>query len=417
MSIKILQEKRIVLGVSGSIAAYKAIDLASKLTQAGALVDSVLSDSAQRFVSPLSFQTVTGRGAFADIWAEDEHVRHVRLGETADLFIIAPATAHTIAKLAHGLADNLLCVTALAARCPLVLAPAMDGGMYENPATQHNLDILRERGMVIIEPAEGRMASGLIGKGRMIEPDELVGHIRLVLGKGAALTDRKIVVSAGPTQEPIDPIRYLSNRSSGLQGFALAQAAIDAGAEVTLVTGPTKLAYPVGARIRPVQTASEMCQSILTEVKEADVLFMAAAVADFRPKSPSKQKIKKLANTLEMNIPLVSNPDILMAVKEQRHETGWPKITVGFAAETQNILEFGQDKMKRKGLDYIAINDVSNRAAGFAVETNRVTLLDSQGTVYEIPLQSKAKVAEKIVEYISQYLETGNSSSSGGKSQ
>lgn len=412
MFVRLLQDKRIILGVSGSIAAYKAIDLASKLTQFGTIVDTILTESAQRFVKPLSFQTVTGRKASYDIWAEDEHVRHVKLGETADLFVIAPTTAQTIAKLSHGLADNLLCVTALAARCPVMIFPAMDGGMYENAATQHNLDILRKWGYIIIEPGEGRMASGLIGKGRLIEPEQIIGHIRLILGKEGSLSGRKVVVSAGPTQEPIDPVRFLSNRSSGRQGIALAQAAIDLGADVTLVPGPTTQPLPIGARIISVRTASEMCREILRESKDADILIMAAAVADFRPETQAQQKIKKTAKGLEMSIKLTSNPDILMSIKQQRQETGRPLITVGFAAETQNALEFGREKMERKGLDYIAINDVSDPGAGFSVETNRVTLLDNQGGIHKLPLQSKNVIAERIVERISSHFTSRTSDSS-----
>jgi phosphopantothenoylcysteine decarboxylase/phosphopantothenate--cysteine ligase len=412
MTLRILHEKQIILGVSGSIAAYKSIDLASKLTQHGALVETILTESAQRFVTSLSFQSVTGRSASANIWEEEEHVKHVRLGETADLFVIAPATAHTIAKLAHGLADNLLCVTALASRCPLLIAPAMDGGMYQHDATQDNLKLLRSRGAIIIEPAEGRMASGLTGKGRMVEPVELVGHIRKVLGRGGNLKNRKIVVSAGPTQEPIDPVRFLSNRSSGRQGFALAQAALDAGAAVTLVAGPSALEAPVGAEIIHVKTAAEMCEAILSEVNNADALLMAAAVADFRPENPANQKIKKTADKLRNNIPLIPNADILLAVKEQRQKTGWPLISLGFAAETQNVIDFGKEKLKRKGLDYIAINDVSDPMAGFSVDTNQVTLVSNQGIVYEIPVQSKTNVSERIIDVVSQHLASGNTANS-----
>ena len=404
MVARIFQEKRIILGVSGSIAAYKAVDLASKLTQQGTYVEAILTEAAQQFLTPLTFQAVTGRPASTDMWANDQHIRHVKLGETADLFVIAPATAQTIAKLAHGLADNLLCVTALAARCPLIIAPAMDGGMYEHTATQENINILRNRGVIVIEPAEGRMASGLIGKGRMVEPEEIVGHIRQVLGKDGGLRNRKVIVSAGPTQEPLDPVRFLSNHSSGRQGYALAQAAVDAGGKVTLVTGPTALEVPVGAAVVSVNTATEMCQAILRESIQADLLLMTAAVADFRPANPTEQKIKKASDRFSMNIPLTPNPDILVTVSDQRKETGWPKVVLGFAAETENVLEFGRDKLKKKKLDYIAINDVSDPQSGFAVNTNKVTLLDSRGAVQEIPLQSKASVSEQIIEIVSQFL-------------
>ena len=237
--------KNILLGITGSIAAYKAADLASKLTQAGAAVDVILTPAALKFITPLTFQSVTMRKAYTDddLWGGEGHVRHIGLGMAGDLLVIAPASANTMAKLAHGIADNLLTVTALAARCPLMLAPAMDGGMFSNPATQANLEILRQRGCIIAGPAEGRMASGLVGLGRMVEPAELLGHIRLALGRGGPLSQQRVLVTAGGTQEPIDPVRSITNRSSGKQGYALAQAALDAGAEVTLVHAPTEPAH------------------------------------------------------------------------------------------------------------------------------------------------------------------------------
>jgi phosphopantothenoylcysteine decarboxylase / phosphopantothenate---cysteine ligase len=396
--ITLLQSRSIILGVTGSIACYKAVDLASKLTQAGAFVDVLMTDSAQRFVAPLTFRSVTGREVYTDMWGLAEHVQHVQLGETADLLVIAPSSAHTLAKLAHGLADNLLTVTALAARCPLLLAPAMDGGMYEHPATQANVRLLQERGVVFAGPAGGRMASGLLGLGRMVEPAELMGHIRLLLGRQGALHGRHIVVSAGPTQEPVDPVRYLTNRSSGKQGVALAQAALDAGARVTLIAGPMIEPPPLGVTLVGVETAVTMAEAVLTAVGDADALLMAAAVADFRPADPAGQKIKKTEGDAgERVIRLAPNPDILTAVKEQKAQTGFPRLTVGFAAETQNALAYGQAKLQRKGLDFIAINDVSATDAGFAVNTNRVTLLGADGSVVELPLLSKTAVAEEIV--------------------
>ena len=246
-----VQGKRILLGITGSIAAYKAADLASKLTQMGALVDVILTPAAEKFIAPLTLQSVTGRHAYTetDLWGGQAHVLHVGLGHDADLLVIAPCTANTIAKLAHGQADNLLTITALAAACPLLLAPAMDGGMLDHPATQENLATLAARGVIIAGPAEGHLASGLSGKGRMLEAEELLGHVRLALGRNAGLAGRKVVVSAGGTQEPIDPVRVLTNRSSGKQGYALAQAALDAGAQVVLITTPTALTPPVGARL------------------------------------------------------------------------------------------------------------------------------------------------------------------------
>jgi phosphopantothenoylcysteine decarboxylase/phosphopantothenate--cysteine ligase len=281
--MSILSGKHIILGVTGSIAAYKAADLASKLTQAGAQVDVILTTSAEKFITPLTFQSVTGRRAYvdSDLWGNESHVIHVGLGHKADLLAIMPCTANTIAKLAHGQSDSLLTVTALASTAPLIISPAMDGGMYDHPATQENLDTLRKRGADIIEPMEGHLASGLTGKGRLPETPDLIGHIRLILGRRGSLADKKVVVTAGGTAEPIDPVRVITNRSSGKQGYALVQAALDAGAQVTLITTPTKLTPPVGAEVVHVETAQQMLDAVLKESDGCDALIMAAAVADF----------------------------------------------------------------------------------------------------------------------------------------
>lgn len=401
------------MGVAGSIACYKAVYLASQLTQAGALVDIIMTDSAQRFVSPLSFHSVTGRTAYSDLWGLENHVQHIRLGESADIFLIAPVTANSIAKLAHGIADNLLTLTALTARCSLIIAPAMDGGMYEHVATQENLQILAERGIKIAGPAKGRMASGLSGKGRMLEPDELLSHIRLALSENGPLSGRHIVVTAGPTQEPLDPVRYLTNRSSGRQGVALAQAALDFGAQVTLISGPMHLSPPFGASHIVVRTAEEMSQAVLSAVFDADALLMAAAVADFKPAKVADKKIKKAQLGVdEMSISLTRNSDILMkvqALKNSKTATETesrlrPLITLGFAAETHEVLEEGSKKLRKKGLDFIAINDVSADDAGFAVETNRVILLRKDGQKVEMPLQDKAAISEQIIHHIAEAL-------------
>lgn len=399
-----ITHQQIVLGVTGSIACYKAADLASKLTQAGAAVDVILTDAAARFVTPFTFQAVTGRPVYTDLWDERGHIRHVQLGEQANLLVIAPATAHTIAKLAHGLADNLLTVTALAARCPVLLAPAMDGGMYEHPATQANIRLLQERGVTMIGPVSGRMASGLTGLGRMVEPAELLAHIRLKLGENGVLRGRKLIITAGPTQEPLDPVRYLSNYSSGKQGVALAQAALDAGAAVTLIAGPLQVAVPLGVTHIPVLTAEQVKNAVLAAIQDADALLMAAAVADFRPAHQAEQKIKKTDQGPEMVIELTRNPDILAAVKAQREETRRPHLVLGFAAETQDVLAYGQEKLIRKGLDFIAINDVSRPDAGFAVDQNQITLLGREGVIAEIPLQDKSAVAAQIIHYLAQAL-------------
>jgi phosphopantothenoylcysteine decarboxylase/phosphopantothenate--cysteine ligase len=400
--IPLFHNKHIVLGVCGGIAAYKAADLASKLTQAGARVDVVMTESATKFVGPVTFAAVTGRAALtdADLWRHDMHVPHVQLGEQADLMIIAPATANTLAKLAHGLADNLLTVTALAARGPIILAPAMDGGMWSNPATQAHVETLRERGFHLCGPAVGRMASGLIGEGRMMEPPDILGCARMVLGRRGALAGKKIVVTAGGTHEALDPVRFIGNRSSGKQGFALAQAAIDRGAAVTLITGASALPTPYGAARLAVESAQQMCDAVLAACADADVLIMAAAVADFQAAAQAEHKIKKTPDTVELDLKLVRTPDILLAVKAQRETTSRPRVTIGFAAETQNLLDNATSKLRSKGLDLIVANDVSAIDAGFAVDTNRVTLLDASGGVEPLPIMSKVAVAEHILDRV-----------------
>ena len=405
MHMSILSGKRIVLGVTGSIAAYKAADLASKLTQAGAQVDVILTGSAEKFVTPLTFQSVTGRRAYTDkdLWGNEAHVLHVGLGHSADLLIIAPCTANTIAKIAHGQADTLLTVTALAATCPLVVAPAMDGGMFDHPATQENLDTLRTRGAHIIEPAQGHLASGLVGVGRLPETPELIGHIRLVLGRRGLLADKKVLVTAGGTQEPLDPVRVLTNRSSGKQGYALAQAALDAGAQVTLVTTPTALTPPTGAQVIRVETAGQMLEAVTGEFPKCDVLVMAAAVADFRPRHQADQKIKKEGGIPQ--IELETTEDILKAVADVRTKMRRKQVVVGFAAESQELLQNAANKLQSKQLDLIAANDISAGDAGFSVETNRITLLFADGRRESLSLMSKMEAAEIIVERVAALLE------------
>ena len=392
-----LCSKTILLGVTGSIAAYKAADLASKLTQAGAKVDVLLTQSALQFITPLTFQSVTGRRVYtdSDLWGGEAHIVHVSMGQGADILAIAPCTANTLAKLAHGIADNLLTVTALAARCPLLIAPAMDGGMFAHPATQANLELLRRRGAIIVGPAEGRMASGLVGLGRMVEPLELLGHLRLILAQNGPLEGRKIIVTAGGTQEPMDAVRVIANRSSGKQGFALAQAALDLGAEVTLIAAPTSLPTPIGARRVDVLTAAEMQAAVIEVIPRADVLLMAAAVADFRPISPAGDKLKKAEGIPEIR--LEYTPDILEAVAEIKDRLGFPRLTVGFAAESRDLLANAQAKLRAKRVDLIVANDISATDAGFAVDTNRVVLLDAGGGQESLPLMSKAEVAERVL--------------------
>lgn len=385
--------KTIVLGVTGSIAAYKAADLASKLTQRGLTVDVVLTRAAMEFVSELTFRSITHRPVVTDMFdpASEFSVEHVALAERADVVVVAPATANTIAKLAAGIADEMLTCTVLATRSPVVVAPAMDAGMYDNAVTQENLDKLRSRGFVIVGPGHGRLASGLVGAGRLADNDEISGAIFEVLGRGGDLSGRRIVVSAGGTQEAIDLARYVSNRSSGKMGYALAEAARDRGASVTLVTGPTALSSPAAVEVVHVTTAQEMQAATRNAVAAADVLIMAAAVADYRAASVPEGKIKSESDTLV--IELVKTPDIV-------GELSGDFIKVGFAAESEDLEARAVEKLKRKQLDLIVVNDISAEDSGFEVDTNRVTLIGRDGTAEPLPLMLKSEVAHKILDRV-----------------
>lgn len=403
--MSIFTDKHILLGVTGSIAAYKAAELASRLTHAEAKVDVILTAAAEKFVTPLTFQSITGRKAYteAELWGGEAQVLHVSLGQQADLLVIAPCTANTLAKLAHGLADNLLTVTALAATCPLLVAPAMDGGMLSHPATQGNIKTLIARGVYLAEPAEGHLASGIRGPGRMLEPAELTGHIRLLLGRNGRLVGKKFLITAGGTQEPIDPVRVITNRSSGKQGYALAQAAVDAGASVTLISAPTGLVPPVGARLVWVNTAQEMLDAVLAESGGTEVLLMAAAAADFRPVEQAKNKLKKRDGI--PGLKLEAAPDVLAALADKRSENKLPRLVIGFAAESRDLIENARNKMRSKNLDMIAANDISSPGSGFGVDTNRLTLLYADGRKETLPLMSKVEAAETIVERVAVLLE------------
>ncbi len=401
-AITVLSQKRILLGVTGSIASYKAVDLASKLTQAGALVDVIMTAAAREFVTPLTFQAVTGRPVYSDLWQTapgsdlPTHIAHVGLAEGADLLAVIPATADTIARLAHGFANDLLTVSALAARCPLVIAPAMDGSMYSHPAVVANLDLLKARGAWVIEPEVGRFASGLVGRGRLPETPTLIGALRAALGRGGALAGRRVIVTAGGTREALDPVRYITNRSSGKQGHTLAQAALDAGAQVTLITAARTLPMPMGADIVLIESARDLRDAVMARLSDADLLIMAAAVADFRPLAASEQKIKKQDGAAGLHLELTQNPDILLEVKAVRAETRRPTVVIGFAAESEQVLAYGQAKLARKGVDLLVVNDISAPDAGFDVDTNRVILL-TPDAVTPLDLMSKAQVSEAII--------------------
>ena len=388
-----LADKHIVLGVTGSIACYKALDLASKLVQAGALVDTLLSYGATQFVTPLAFRSITHREVVTDTFDLNSEFsnQHVALARNADIVVVAPATVHCIAKLALGLADDPITTTVVATKAPLLVAPAMDADMFDHPATQENLGKLRQRGVAIAGPAAGRLASGLIGMGRLLEPSELLGHIAAALGRQGDLAGRTIVVSAGGTMEPIDPVRVITNHSSGKMGYAVAEAARDRGAQVVLVTAPTSLPDPPLVRMVRVRTAQEMCDAVLSQVEGADALIMAAAVADYRPAVEAQQKIKKSA--AELNIPLAKTTDIL-------EEAEGNFVKVGFAAETENLVANARDKVQRKGLDLIVANDITDPEAGFGVDTNKVTLIGRDLEAEALPLLTKYDVSLRILDRV-----------------
>ena len=388
-----LKDKHVVLGVTGSIACYKALDLASKLMQAGALVDVIMSYGATQFVTPLAFRSLTHRAVVTDSFDPDSEysVEHVALAQQADVIVIAPATVHCIAKLALGLADDPLTTTIVAATCPLVVAPAMDGNMYDHPATQANLAILKERGVVIAGPGIGRLASGLSGVGRLLETPEILGHISYAMGKDGDLAGRTVVVSAGGTMEPVDPVRVITNNSSGKMGYAVAEAARDRGANVVLVTAPTNLADPALINVVQVRTAEQMGAAIQEHAEKADALVMAAAVADYRPTEAADQKIKKSDD--DLNITLSKTTDILKTAKGNF-------VRVGFAAESQNLVANAKAKVDSKKLDLIVANDITSEGSGFGSDTNQVTLIDRDLVVEELPLLSKYDVSNRILDRV-----------------
>ncbi len=394
-----LEGRRVVLGVTGSIAAYKAADLCSKLRQAGAAVEVVMTAAAARFISPLTFQSLSGAAVVDDMFTAAEPEAHVEVARRADAFVIAPATADCLANLARGAAPDMVTLTALAlGDKPLVLAPAMDAAMWEHPATQANAALLRERGATFVGPEVGRLASGRVGPGRMAEPAVIAEGVRWALGRRLGdLAGRRIVVSAGPTYEPLDPVRFIGNRSSGKMGFAIAEAARDRGAAVTLVTGPVSLPTPWGVERRDVETAVAMLDALRGAVEGADALVMAAAPADFRPAEAAPQKIKKREGMEGLTVELVKNPDILASLSG-------PRVRVGFAAETEDLAANAVAKLKAKRLDFIAANDVTRAGSGFGADTNQVTIFWDDGRVEELPLLSKYSVAMAILDRVASRL-------------
>jgi phosphopantothenoylcysteine decarboxylase/phosphopantothenate--cysteine ligase len=387
-----LANKNIVLGVTGSIAAYKAADLASKLTQAGAKVEVVMTGSATKFITPLTFRSITGKPALTDAFksVSKHSIGHVALGAAADLVVIAPASAATIAKLAAGICDNMLTLVVMATKAPVILAPAMNVNMYENVANQENLARLKARGFIIVDPGYGRLASGAKGKGRLAELDKIIAAIEGALGASDDLAGKRLVVTAGGTREPIDPVRYIGNPSSGKMGYALAEAARDRGALITLISA-SSLPEPEGITVVPVETAAQMKRAVDKAVVKADALLMAAAVADYQPKTMAKSKIKKDSPSLSLE--LVRTPDILGEVKGNF-------IKVGFAAESENLVANAKKKLAKKNLDLIVANDITDKDSGFGVDTNKVTLIDKKGKAESLPLMSKREVAERILDRV-----------------
>ncbi len=391
--MSILKGARITLGVTGGIAAYKAVDLASKLVQDGATVDVILTQSATEFIRPLTFQAITKQPVHTGVFEgwRDDWFGHISLAHASQALLIAPATANTIARLANGLADDMLGSVALSLTAPLIIAPAMEHQMWHHPATQANLAALRSRGATIVGPETGRLASGEFGDGRLVQPELILGALRQVLGRNGPLAGRKIVVTAGGTHEPLDPVRYLGNRSSGQMGYRLAEAAIDQGATVTLISGPTLLKPPYGARFLGVETADEMAGCVREECEDADVLIMAAAVADYRPAAARASKIKKGGPDEPTAIELVRNPDILASINVPG------LLKVGFAAETDDLIANAQEKLRRKGLGMIVANDAVKTIGS---DRSIATIVLPYSEPQTLPLLDKAEVADAILDQI-----------------
>jgi phosphopantothenoylcysteine decarboxylase/phosphopantothenate--cysteine ligase len=390
-----LQGRELILGVTGSIAAYKAVYLLRELTRLGAEVTVCLSEHAREFVGPLTFRTLSGRPVLSNLFdpQSPDAVEHVALAERAHAVVVAPATANLLAKAAHGIADDFLTTLLLAARGPVLMVPAMDGGMWDHPAVTENVATLRRRGVMVLEPDTGALASGLSGKGRFPEIDDIVEGLRRLLAPVRDLAGERLLVTAGPTREPLDPVRYISNRSSGKMGYGLAAAALRRGAEVILVSGPTALTPPSGAVFVPVQTAEEMREAVLHHLERATIVVKAAAVADYRAKQAATTKIK---GKRDLTLELTPNPDILAEIGA-RHPNAF---VVGFAAETNDVVANARAKLERKGVDLLVANDVSQQGIGFEAEDNEVLLLDRWGGARPLPKMPKSDVADAILSHV-----------------
>lgn len=397
------QGKSILLGVTGSIAAYKAVDIASRLKKNGAEVDVVMTRSAAEFVTPLTFRSITGRPVYTDLFSEPKtwNIEHISLAQKADLALVAPATANILAKMAVGIADDFLSTVLMAVRTPIFAAPAMNHAMYHHPATQQNLALLQQRGVQVIGPAKGYQACGSEGDGRMSEADDIVAFLEVYFADRCLMQGQKVLVTAGGTREELDPVRYLGNYSTGKMGYAIAQAFAEAGAQVTLVSGPTEIPAPADVEVVQITSAEEMFKEVLGRYDNLNIVIKAAAVADYRPVARNDQKIKK--DGQQYILKLVPNPDILAALGEKKTH----QFIVGFAAETQNSLAFGLEKMKRKNADMLVVNDVTVPGAGFGTDTNIVSFLYQDGRRLDLPKMSKLEIARTLVKEIAA-LKRGN---------
>jgi len=392
-----LDSKEVLLGVTGSIAAYKAVELVSRLIKLGASVNVIMTQNATQLLSPLTFQTISRNPVMVDMFAEIEEWQpgHISLADKADILVIAPATANIIAKFAHGIADDMLSTTALAVRCPILVAPAMNCRMYDNPIFQENLEILRRHDFAFVEPEYGQLACGYEGKGRLADIEKIIQKIQRLLNTSQDFKGKTIMVTAGPTREALDPVRFITNRSSGKMGYAVAEAAVSRGADVILISGPTALSAPADVKLVNVETALQMRDEVVKYAHQADAVIMAAAVSDYRPRDASPQKIKKDKD--QLTLALERNPDILAELGENKPNG---QILVGFSMETENLLDNAIKKLKSKNADLMVANDVSQEGAGFDVDTNIVWIIDPSGSERKLPLMSKRDVAEVILDEV-----------------
>ena len=396
-----LKDKTVVIGVSGGIAVYKTLDVVSRLRKLGVNVNVIMTKSATEFVTPLSFQSLSQNYVVCDMFEDPKtwDVEHISLAKRADVFLIAPATANVIGKIANGIADDMITTTVMATKAKVLIAPAMNTNMYENPILQRNINTLKELGYNFVEPESGRLACGDTGKGKLASPETIVDEVVKLLSKGQDLKGKSIIVTAGPTVESIDPMRYITNRSTGKMGYSIAKEAIERGADVTLITGPTNLTPPQNLKkLVKIESAKDMYEAVLENLDENDVVIKSAAVADYKPKNYSNKKIKKSDDDLV--IELDRNKDIAQEIGKIKNN----KILVGFAAETNDLIENASLKIKKKNIDFIVANDLTKEGAGFGVDTNIVKIIDKEGNITEYPKMKKEEVANIILDKIKELL-------------